>query len=99
MLRKRILWIGAICLLVLGANTLSLWGQAVSTGTMAGTVTDNTGAVVVGATVSLTDQATNNTRTATTNADGHCIFQDLSPSTYNLTVSKEGFAQTTLSNL
>src|SRR5579864_1761305 len=84
------------CLLLSAVLCLStsaaLWAQSTSTGTVAGAVTDPSGAVVAGATVSLTDTSTNVARTATTNAAGRYIFVDVNPGLYNLAVSKSGFA-------
>ena len=64
----------AICV----GSSLSAWAQgASSTGTVAGTVTDSSNAVVVGAAVTLTDIGTNISRTATTNAAGRYVFVDV----------------------
>ncbi len=68
------------------------WAQSTSSGTVAGTVTDPSGAVVAGATVSLTDTATNATRAVTTNAAGRYYYADVTPGTYTVTVAKAGFA-------
>jgi hypothetical protein len=69
-------------------------GQTANTGTVAGTVTDQSGAAVIGATVTLTDMATNAERTATTNETGRYIFANVVPGTYNVTISKSGFRAT-----
>jgi hypothetical protein len=68
-----------------------LLGQTSNTGTVAGTVTDPSGAAVVDATVTLADPATNTTRTAPTNDTGRYLFANVPPATYNLTVTKTGF--------
>ncbi|HEV2615570.1 MAG TPA: carboxypeptidase-like regulatory domain-containing protein [Candidatus Acidoferrales bacterium] len=68
-------------------------GQATNTGTVAGVVTDSTNAVVPGATVTITDPATHDTRTTATNADGRYIFVNVPPATYDITVTKAGFSQ------
>jgi len=76
------------------------WAQSTNTGTIAGTVTDPSNAVVNGASVALTDAATKNSRSATTNDAGRYIFVDVAPGSYELTVAKQGFstskAQTTV---
>lgn len=69
----------------------SALGQAANTGTLAGTVTDQSGAAVVGATVTLVDTATNAQRTAVTNDAGRYIIANVVPSIYNVTISKTGF--------
>jgi hypothetical protein len=66
-------------------------GQAVSTGTIQGVVTDPTNAAVSAATVTLTDAATNTTRTAVTNDSGRFILVGVLPGIYDLTVTKTGF--------
>lgn len=78
----------ALCLL----SALQLWAQSASSGTVAGSITDPSNAVVSGATVSLTDKSTNNSRTATTNATGRYFFADVAPGNYDITVTKAGFS-------
>src|SRR5580692_10998655 len=73
---------------------LPVWSQSTSSGTVAGSVTDQSNAVVPGATVTLTDSSTNVARTTTTNKEGRYIFVDVSPGVYNLAVTKSGFATT-----
>lgn len=80
------------------AGALPVWAQSTSTGTVAGTVTDASGAVVAGATVTLTDTATNTPRSTTTNDAGRYIFVDVNPGVYNLDVNKHGFSTTKISN-
>jgi len=72
--------------------------QSSSTGTISGTVTDNTGAVVPDASVTLTDKATGNSRTASTNSSGQYIFAYVNPGTYDVKVTKQGFQTTVTSN-
>lgn len=60
-------------------------------GKITGTVTDTTGAVVVGARVSLRNQSTNITITTQTNDAGLYLFPSLNPDSYDLTVEMTGF--------
>ena len=60
-------------------------------GTVAGTVTDPTGAVVRGATVVLTNPATDVTLKHLSNGAGEFDFPELPVGTYNLTISFPGF--------
>jgi hypothetical protein len=83
-----------LLLVVCVGGALSAWAQSTSTGTVAGSVTDPSGAVVAGASVALTDTATNIARSTTTNATGRYIYVDVNPGIYNLTVSKAGFETT-----
>jgi hypothetical protein len=87
-----------LLLLVCAGGVLSAWGQSTSTGTVAGSVTDSTGAVVAGATVKLTDLGTNVMRAATTNASGRYIYVDVNPGLYSIAVSKAGFATSKAEN-
>ena len=64
------------------------WAQSSSTGTVVGAVADATGAVVGGATVTLTDTATNSARSTTTNGAGRYTFVDVNPGIYNLSVTR-----------
>jgi hypothetical protein len=70
------------------------WGQSTSTGTVVGQVTDATGAVVVGATVSLIDRTTGATKSIKSNDVGRYIFVNVDPGTYDIVVENAGFSQT-----
>ena len=74
----------------------SVWafGQA-ETGAINGTVTDKTGAVVVGATVTATSIDTGLVRTATTKSAGEYAITNLPPKTYNVTIEAQGFQKFT----
>ncbi|HXZ42302.1 MAG TPA: carboxypeptidase-like regulatory domain-containing protein [Terriglobales bacterium] len=91
---KSLFILSVLCLV-----TQFLMAQATNTGTVAGTVTDPSGAVVSGATVTLTDHATGTQRTTATNASGHYIFVDVGPGAYDLVISKQGFTTTKAPNL
>jgi hypothetical protein len=70
--------------------SLSLFGQAES-GTISGTVTDSSNAVVPGATVTAVSTTTNLTRSATSGSAGEYAIPNLPPTTYNLTIEHSGF--------
>lgn len=74
-------------LLILLAPTLFAQG----TGSITGTVRDNTGAVVPKADVTLTDTGTRNSLKTTTNSDGEYLFAAIPPGTYDLMVAAVGF--------
>ncbi|ABF42895.1 TonB-dependent receptor [Candidatus Koribacter versatilis Ellin345] len=71
-----------------------LFGQA-ETGLITGTVVDVSGAVVGGATVTVTDVNTGAQRTATTNNDGSYTVSNLKPSMYEVVIDKQGFTKYT----
>ena len=81
-----------IGLLVTVFATGNLLGQATATGTIQGTVTDKSQAVVAGAEVVATFKATGVTRTATTNDTGTYRFDFVPAGTYQVKVTKQGFA-------
>ncbi|MGD0921532.1 MAG: TonB-dependent receptor [Terriglobia bacterium] len=63
----------------------------VETGTFAGTVEDPSGAVVPGATVTITNQGTNRSATHQTDASGTYRIVSLQPGLYSLKVEARGF--------
>jgi len=83
-----------LCLSVLVLCTAPMWAQSTSSGTIVGTVTDPSNAVVSGATVTLTDTATKSARQATTNDAGRYIFVDVPPGAYDVSIAKQGFSMT-----
>jgi hypothetical protein len=72
--------------------------QAV-TGTIIGTVTDPTGAVVSGAKVTITNAGTGLTRTVTTDAAGEYTAPSLPTGSYVITAEMAGFKTAALSNI
>jgi hypothetical protein len=67
-------------------------------GTIRGTVTDPTGAVVPNARVILTGAETGETREVTTSDEGVYVFPELRPATYNISVEATGFNRTTIND-
>jgi len=65
--------------------------QSTSAGSVTGQVTDQQGAVVPGADVTLIDLATGATQKTATNDTGRYTFVSVPPGNYNLTVGKPGF--------
>jgi len=83
-----------VFLFALSLGTQLLRAQSTNSGTLGGVVTDQSGAVVNGAAVTLTDLATATPRSTVTNSAGHYIFVDLPPANYSISISKQGFATT-----
>lgn len=70
-----------------------------SKGTVSGTVTDQNGAVITGATVVLTGTQTNVSRTTTTNNDGFYRFDAVDLGTYEIKFNASGFGEVTKSGV
>ena len=71
---------------------LSLSAQQI-TGSIRGTVTDSTGAVVQGATVTVKQSETELSRTAVTNRGGNYVVLELPVGTYRLQITAKGFKE------
>ena len=80
-------------LLIALAGASLAYGQGF--GTIVGTITDPTGAVVPGAKVKITDEATAASRETATNGQGYYVAPALRPSSYQVTVNAPGFAEST----
>ena len=75
--------------LVLAASGVA-WSQTVQ-GVITGTITDPTGAVVPGATVTITNVGTNISQTTTTGSDGSYRFPLVPPGSYTLEIKAANF--------
>src|ERR1700677_3239198 len=95
-IRTLICCAGLVWLSVLLCGTLRAQN---SYGSNVGTITDNSGAVVAGAAVTLTNIDTGDRRTATTNASGDYQFVNLPPGNYKVDVSATGFKHFTRTNV
>jgi len=98
MLSKRVVLVLVALCCLFSLTPSAVMGQAASTGTVAGTVTDPSGAAIVGAAVTLTEPTTGATRTASTNESGRFIFANVPAGTYNATINKSGFRLAKLSD-
>ena len=90
-------------ILLVGLFLVSAWAifaqSQLTTGAISGTVQDANGAVVSGATVTVLNEETNQTRTIITNDDGQFIAPVLSIGNYTVSVEKEGFTKIEQKNL
>jgi hypothetical protein len=87
-----------IVALLLGFSVRSAWAQVYSA-SITGVVTDPSGAVIPGATVTATNTANGFTYPATTNSAGRYTLVNLPPSTYQLTVDAKGFERSVQSGI
>lgn len=79
-------------LFVLLLFSLPALGQNIS-GSLSATVQDSSGAMFAGADVKVTNTQTGFVRTTKTNMEGFFAFPDLTPGTYNLEITAQGFKQ------
>src|SRR5580704_12126112 len=85
-----IVFLPALFLQVLATSAFSQ--SAANSGTITGTITDPSGAVVPGATVSINNPVSEYSRTATTDTAGRFNFPNIPFNPYHLTVKHAGFA-------
>src|ERR1700761_9834130 len=69
----------------------SLYAQSITSGDIAGVVTDTSGAAVPGAKIVLNNTDTGTTQTLTSNGTGAYRASLLKPGTYKMTVTETGF--------
>src|SRR5580698_9348212 len=86
---SRILWSLLVSVGML-VSTSSLYGQN-TYGSIAGAVTDTSGATVTDANVTLTNLGTSEKRTQSSGSDGLFNFVNLFPGQYRIDVEKQGF--------
>lgn len=79
---QRLLWMLLLVLVSAGGLEAQTY-----TGGITGTVTDPAGSVLTGAQVTITNTATNETRSAISDQDGRFTFLQLLPATYTLRVN------------
>jgi hypothetical protein len=68
-------------------------------GSIQGSVTDSTGAAIPGAKVTVSSPSTGLSRTVIANDRGEYVASELPLGTYSITVEKEGFRTTTLTEI
>jgi hypothetical protein len=78
------------CLVVILVSTAALWGQTAN-GRISGVVSDNSGAVVPGAKVTITNTSTELKWKAITDKSGYYMVTSLPVGTYNVEVEASGF--------
>lgn len=81
-----------IVLVLFSISAVNAFAQATATGTVQGTVFDQTQAVIGEAEVVITSKATGEKRTVLTNESGNYRFDLLSAGGYTVKITKQGFA-------
>ena len=87
----RILLVCLLAAIVFAAGATCLMAQTANTGALSGTVTDPSGAVIVGATVTATNLATGQQRSSTTTSTGSYQISLLPPGNYSIHLEASGF--------
>ncbi|MFP5228025.1 MAG: carboxypeptidase regulatory-like domain-containing protein [Acidobacteriota bacterium] len=85
--------------LLAGSTTGSLLAQAGATGTILGTVTDSTGAVVPNVKVTVTNTSTNVPFVTRTSSAGDYLAPNLIPGSYSVTAEIQGFQRSITTGL
>lgn len=81
------------------ACLLQTAARAQSTGSITGTVTDKSGAVIAGASIVVTDKQTGISRTVTTDKAGNYSVPSLQPGTYSVKASESGMQVVTVEGI
>jgi protocatechuate 3,4-dioxygenase beta subunit len=87
-MRMRALGVAFACV----ALAIAAWGQVI-TGTISGTVRDNTGAILPGVSIQVQNADTGVGRSLITDERGYYTASNLSPGNYQVSASLEGFQQ------
>lgn len=93
---KHIRWIYVTLLVLLGAFTVNAQQP---TGTIEGTITDQSEAVLANAKVAITEKATGRVVEVTTNSAGYFVARALMPGAYDVKVEHAGFSSGRIDNL
>ena len=90
-MRLRVIAVSALTLLL--GHAQGALGQASSTGTILGRVSDSSDAAIAGAAVTVTNTATGNIHTLKSNGAGEYTVPELQPGPYKVTVDAPGFGE------
>jgi hypothetical protein len=88
-----------VCLLIIIMSAGLMYGQGGAYGSILGTVTDNSGAVLAKAGVDVTNLGTNVTKHTETTSSGDYTVPYLQPGAYRVTVQFAGFQKTVVDNI
>ena len=87
MVRRALALLAVYVLATAGASAQSTFASIV------GTVHDASGALLVGAQVTLTDAGTNSQRNAVTDSAGNYAFANIEPGLYQVSIAAAGFSR------
>jgi len=90
-MRKKMGWILPLLLVIFGSG--ACYAQSINSGDIRGSVTDPSGALLPGVTVTVMNTDTGFSKDFTTNGDGLYDTNSLVPGPYTVTFTKDGFEQ------
>src|SRR5258708_14927595 len=96
---RRSSWAVRVVLLIVSIVSLTAFVHAQYGASLQGTVTDKSGAVVKGAKVTVTNQATGATQTTATSGAGLFRIAALTPGQHTVDVESSGFRKSHLTNV
>jgi hypothetical protein len=96
---KQFGWLFLMVSVALLFATTAYTQTAVVTGTIRGAVTDQSGAVIGDADVTVTNTGTGRARSAKTNASGEYVVVDLPAGNYSVSVKRAGFEETNVKGI
>ena len=88
-----------LCVLFILGTGAQVYGQGGGVGTILGTITDSSAAVIAKAKVTVTNTATNISQVMESNDDGNYTVPYLRPGTYRITVEAAGFQKAVVDNI
>src|ERR1700681_1905976 len=89
----------SLLVLLVVSSTGLLYAQGGAYGTIVGTVTDNSGAVMAKASVDVNNVSTNVSKHTETSSSGDFTVPYLTPGTYRVTVQSQGFQKSVVDNI
>src|SRR5271170_6929914 len=87
-----------VVVLFLSGVTLA-FGQGIITGSIGGTVVDQTDAVIPNATITAVSDSTKTTLQGKTNAEGTFLISNVPVGTYTITIEASGFGKATINSV
>ncbi len=97
-MRKTLVCVFSLLTIALLLTTAPLWGQT-NTGVITGVVTDQAGAVIPAAKVTITSQTTGVSTVFTADSQGYFTSPPINPNTYSVTVTASGFQSQTQADI
>jgi len=88
-----------LCVLFIMGTAGQVYGQGRGVGTILGTISDSSAAIIAKAKVTVTNTATNINQVTESNDDGNYAVPYLRPGTYRVTVEAAGFQKTAVDNI